>query len=137
MLPAVWPGDTLTIERAGNDAVSEGDIVLCARDRRFSAHRLVRKSEPEAAILTRGDAMPQLDPPVPNHDLLGKVTMIERNGKCIAPRRSLRLSERAIAVLIRHSSLAARVAIGFHTLRHRPGIRSGIRSGVGSPQIQN
>jgi signal peptidase I len=136
MLPAVWPGDTLTIERAENGAVSEGDIVLCARDRRFSAHRLVCKSEVDSAILTRGDAMPQPDPPVPNDDLLGKVTMIERNGKCIAPRRSLRLSERAIAALIRHSHIAARIAVGIHAMRHQSGLpledRSEIRSEVHS-----
>jgi signal peptidase I len=128
MFPAVWPGDTLTIERAKNEAVSEGDIVLCASNRRFSAHRVVRKNGTNSAILTRGDAMPQPDPPVPNDDLLGKVTMIERSGKCITPRRNLRLSERAIAALIRHSNLAARIAVAIHTMCRKSENRSEIRS---------
>jgi signal peptidase I len=132
MLPAVWPGDTLTIERAENETVSEGDIVLCARDRRFSAHRVVRKGEADFAILTRGDAMPQPDPPVPSGDLLGKVTMIERNGKCITPRRNLHLSEQAIAALIQHSNVAARIAVAIHTMRHKSEDRSEIRAEVSS-----
>jgi signal peptidase I len=141
MLPVVWPGDTLTIERIETETVSEGDIVLCARDRRFSAHRVVRKDGANSALLTRGDAMPQPDPPVPNNNLLGKVTMIERNGKCITPRRNLRLSEQAIAALIRHSNLAARVAVGIYTMRHKSEFRSEdrseIRAEVRSAQIQN
>ena len=44
MLPTVWPGDTLVIERIHSDAVSEGDIVLFGRDRRVFAHRVVAKS---------------------------------------------------------------------------------------------
>jgi signal peptidase I len=141
MLPAVWPGDTLTVERAETETVSEGDIVLCARDGRFSAHRLVLKREADSAIFTRGDAMPKLDPPVATDDLLGKVTMIERNGNCIKPRPNLRFTERALAALIRHSHIAARVAVGLYTLRHKSGFqpedRSQVRAEVSSLQIQS
>jgi len=119
MLPAVWPGDTLVIERVDSSAVSEGDIVLFRRDRRLFAHRLVARSNPdgEAKVLTRGDAMPQPDPLVSDHDLLGKVTFIVRNGKCIEPSRTPRLSERAVAALVRSSEVAARVVVGVHGLR--------------------
>jgi signal peptidase I len=137
MLPAVWPGDTLTIERAENGAVSEGDIVLCARDHRFLAHRVVGKNEIASAILTRGDAMLQPDPPVPNDDLLGIVTMIERNGKCIVPRRNLCLSERVIAALLRNSNIAARIAVDIHAMRSKAELRTEDRLEVPGPQIQN
>jgi hypothetical protein len=119
MLPTVWPGDTLMIERVDSKAVSEGDIVLCARSRRFSAHRVVAKSPKDSTILTRGDAMTQSDPPVSNRDLLGKVALIERNGKLIEPNRTLRMSERVVSGLVRHSGIAARVVVGVHDMRQR------------------
>lgn len=119
MLPAVLPGDTLHIESAENSHLSEGDIVLFGRDRRLFAHRIVAKSRRSgnSQIVTRGDAMPQPDPPVTENELLGKVAYIARNGKCIEPRRSLRLTERAVAALIRRSPFAARAVVGIHGLR--------------------
>jgi hypothetical protein len=103
MLPAVWPGDTLVIERVESGAVSEGDIILFGRDRRLFAHRVVAKSSPagDTKILTRGDAMPQPDPPVSERDMLGKVTSVVRNGKCIEPGKTPRFSQRAVAALVR------------------------------------
>ena len=118
MLPAIMPGDTLEIERIHPDAVSEGDIVLFSRDRRFFVHRVVAKGRPkDAAIVTRGDAMPASDPPVPLSDLLGKVSFILRNGKCIKPNRNLRRSEQAVAALVQRSEFAARVIVGVHAWR--------------------
>jgi signal peptidase I len=119
MLPAVWPGDTLVIERVESGAVSEGDIILFERDRRLFAHRVVTKSSPagDTKILTRGDAMPQPDPPLSERDMLGKVTSVVRNGKCIEPSRTPRFSERAVAALVRNSEIAARVVVGVHGMR--------------------
>jgi signal peptidase I len=117
MLPTVMPGDTLVIERIPSDAVFEGDIVLFGRDRRFFVHRVVTKGHAQAGIVTRGDAMPAPDPPVSQSDLLGRVSFILRNGKCIEPSRSPRLSERAVAALVRRSTLAARVIVGVHGMR--------------------
>jgi hypothetical protein len=118
MLPAVWPGDTLVIEKATCNAVSEGDIVLFARDQRFFAHRIVTKpGAQDTKILTRGDAMSVADPPVSGDELLGKVSFILRNGRSIEPSRSRHFSERAIAALVRHSEIAARVVVGVHNMR--------------------
>jgi signal peptidase I len=118
MLPTVMPGDTLLIDRIDSAAVSEGDIVLYGRDRRFFVHRVVAKSQPQKAeFVTRGDAMPSNDPPVPQSDLLGRVSFILRNGKCIEPRRTLRLPERAVASIVQRSTFAARVVVGVHGLR--------------------
>lgn len=117
MLPAVWPGDLLTIQRATSGEVSEGDIVLFCRDRRLFAHRVVRKNSEDSAILTRGDALPAPDPVVREHELLGKVSLIVRNGRCIAPTSTLRLSERLVAGLVRGSQIATRVVVGVHGMR--------------------
>jgi signal peptidase I len=114
MLPTVWPGNTLLIERANSEDVSEGDIVLFGRDRRLFVHRVVRKITEDSKILTRGDAMPRLDPPVVDRDLMGKVVFIQREGRCIRPKSSLSLSSRAVAAAVRRSETAARVIVGAH-----------------------
>lgn len=124
MLPTIWPGEMLMIQHTESDAVSEGDIVLCARERKFSAHRVIGKSSKDSSIVTQGDAMAQIDPPVSQHDLLGKVAFIVRNGKCIAPDKKLRLRECAVAALVRRSDLAARLVVGVHGMRRRSGVQN-------------
>src|SRR5450631_1317539 len=66
MLPTVWPGDTLLIERVGREEVSEGDIVLFGRDRRLFAHRVVAKVDisENLQLTTQGDGMPRPDAPL-------------------------------------------------------------------------
>jgi len=118
MLPSIWPGDTLVIKSAGRGEVFDGDIVLCGRDRRIFAHRVIENSRSaEFGVVTRGDAMPAADAPVSNGELLGKVSFILRKGTRIEPRRSLRLPQRAVAALVRRSEMAARVVVGAHGLR--------------------
>jgi signal peptidase I len=119
MLPTVWPGDTLVIERIACADVSEGDIVMFKSARRFVAHRVVNRSnEPtNLKLQTRGDALPRPDAAVPSGDLLGKVSYILRSGKSIQPQRNLRFSERVAAAVFRHSEIAARVVVRLHGIR--------------------
>lgn len=119
MLPSVWPGDTLVVERANSSAVSKGDIVLFGRNQRLFAHRVVakRSHEGDLRVVTRGDAMPTPDLPVSEDELLGKVSLIVRDGRCIEPSRSLGFSERAVAAFVRSSEIAARVVVGVHGMR--------------------
>src|SRR5208283_2572418 len=60
MLPAVWPGDLLTIQSTAYDEVVPGDIVLVLRNNRFFVHRLVESRRDQDCLwwITRGDAMP-------------------------------------------------------------------------------
>jgi signal peptidase I len=119
MLPKIWPGDTLVIERASSDVAVEGDIVIFSNGRRLVAHRVVAKTSEleDSTVQTQGDAVPHLDSPVPARDLLGKVSFILRNGRCVQPSRSLRFSERAVAAVFQRSPFAARVVVGVHGLR--------------------
>jgi len=119
MLPSVWPGDTLLVESASAGQVSEGDIVLFGRDRRLFAHRVVARTRAldNPQIITRGDGMPQPDPPLADSELLGRVSHILRDGRCIEPRTSLPLPERFIAALVRRSESAARLLVRVHGLR--------------------
>jgi hypothetical protein len=92
--------------------------VLFRRNGRFVAHRVVTKgaSPVTPEIQTQGDATPQPDLPVSGNDLLGKVSVILRNGKGIEPSRRLRLSQRVLAAVIRRSEIFARVVVGMHGL---------------------
>jgi signal peptidase I len=118
MLPTVWPGDTLIIERVDRAGVSEGDIVLFGRDRRVFAHRVVKNEN--SALVTRGDSMRTPDSPVNDSEFLGRVSSIVRNGRYIKPRRSLHVEERAIASIVQRSELAARVVVGVRGLFQTP-----------------
>lgn len=114
MLPTLWPGDTLIIEQADSSTVNAGDIVLFVREERFFVHRVV--NGPGQPIQTRGDAMPQMDPPVSDRELLGRVVSIERNRKFIKPSREFKPASRAIATLVCHSPKAARVAVAMQEM---------------------
>ena len=114
MLPSIWPGDTLLIERAEGGSVGEGEIILFRWERRLFAHRIVRSDKSD--ILTRGDSMAAPDSPVDRDEVLGKVVSIIRNGKCFQPRTSLRIRERLIAGLVQRSGFAARVLVGAREL---------------------
>jgi signal peptidase I len=129
MLPAVRPGDVLIIHAANLEQVSAGDIVLFGRDRRLFAHRVVKKNGAygDASLLCRGDSLRECDAPVSGNELLGKVVRISRNKRTIAPRRRLRMSERAVAALVQHSAFGARVVVRF----------LGIRSAPAVPQVSN
>ena len=114
MLPALWPGDTIQIERAAADDVSTGDIVLFGRDRRLFVHRVIEVIS-GARLSTRGDAMPTADPVVTSDELLGRVTLVERNGKSFIPRQNVGLAGRIAAGLFSRSAIAARVFCGHAT----------------------
>jgi signal peptidase I len=115
MLPSIWPGDVLVIDRVERTQISDGDIVLCRRDRRLIVHRVTNLSLLETSFLvTRGDAMPAPDLPVFERDLLGRVSRIARRGRQIVPRRKLSAAQQAIALLVGRSRTAAKVIIGLH-----------------------
>lgn len=116
MLPALWPGDTLMIERADAEAVQPGDIVLFARNRRFFVHRVIAKNQRDEKIQTRGDAMPNMDPPVSNPELLGRVVSVMRNGRTLEPRRERSAASRSVGVLLQHSQTATRITVAMRQL---------------------
>jgi hypothetical protein len=113
MLPTVWSGDTLVVERVSPDCFRVGDIALVGREGRLCAHRVVCLSEGSGNRfwITRGDAMARPDRPVMEGELLGRVTELIRSGKSIAVSAKLGLIERLTAQIIRRSAFAARVFI--------------------------
>ncbi len=119
MLPTVFPGDTLIIERTDFSSAQRGDIVLIRRDGRLFAHRLVDKMDgpQQSTLVTKGDSMAKTDPIVERDQVLGRVSLIERDGEVLRPGRKLRPSERAVAALAQRSEIASRIVMGIRALR--------------------
>ncbi len=115
MLPAVWPGDLLTIHRAVCNEIAAGDILLVLRDHRFCIHRLVGWKLGRDGLLsvTRGDSMPQDDPPVAASEVLGRVASIRRGNRSFVPSRRVSMLHSALAWMLcrwsRFRSLALRI----------------------------
>jgi signal peptidase I len=111
MLPTLMQGDVLDFERASGEEVSTGNIVLFSRGGTLFAHRIINPftGHKTGFVLTQGDAIGTPDPPVPNSELFGKVSRIVRAGKSIEPARTLSISARLLAALLRRSYSAVRV----------------------------
>jgi signal peptidase len=118
MLPAVQPGDLLTIRRVHLEEISLGEIVLVTRQNRLLAHRVRGHFHPhEPYLTTRGDRLRHDDPPVFRSDLLGKVTSIERKGRQIAPDNWLNAPDGVLGHVLRCSEWATVLFVRLATLR--------------------
>ncbi len=132
MVPAMRPGDLITVERASLKDIAQGEIVVFARSGRLVVHRVLTTvhaptksgiarapgNSREPLLRTRGDRARRPDPIVYSSELLGRVTQIERGGHRVqlgararlsAATRAftwvLRVSDRATALYLRVSSL--------------------------------
>ena len=117
MLPAVWPGDILTVNRNSPEDLIPGQIVLCYRNDSLVAHRLISRTGNH--LITRGDALPCCDAPFRDDEILGQVVSILRNGRRIDP--SPAWWHAAGCWLLRRSQLFTRVLLA---LRARTGARA-------------
>jgi signal peptidase I len=111
MMPAIWPGDILSV--CSHDAAEghPGDIVVFRRAGRLVTHRLVERTVCRDRIqwATRRDRVHRNDAPVSNHELLGRVTAIARGGRRVNPR--LTLPKRVAAWILRRSDLYTRALL--------------------------
>jgi|SRR5579863_5495931 len=117
MLPSIWPGDVLSIEHAPGKDVVPGDIVLVARDGRFFVHRLIKKRG--SHWITRGDSLPQNDPPLAEAQVLGKVSLIHRKTGDIVPGPRLSVPGRALAWMLSRWDLFRNGSLRIHSFRQR------------------
>ena len=123
MLPSLWPGDLLTIHGTAHDEVVPGDIVLVLHDNRFFVHRLVemRRCENSFSWITRGDAMPDNDPPAAAFELLGRVGGIRRGNRSFVPSRRASLLHSALAWALCRWGRFRGFALRIHTARLQSG----------------
>ena len=86
MIPALWPGEMITVRPVGFDALAVGDIVVFARDGQLVAHRLqciMEEGDDDSQSLrlaTRGDTSVDADDPVHAAELVGRVSSVQRFG---------------------------------------------------------
>ena len=119
MLPSLWPGDLLTIQNAEHREVVPGDIVLVMRDDRFFVHRLIERRQDQDRVLwiTRGDAVPQNDPPVRASELLGSVVGIQRGDHSLVPSRRISLLQSVLAWMLCRWDPFRGLALRIHAAR--------------------
>lgn len=85
MIPTIYPGDVLLVERQPFMRLRPGRIVLAFREGRFFAHRIVRLTAlgGPPLVITRGDALRDSDPAFFHDEILGDVTALFRGRKRI------------------------------------------------------
>lgn len=112
MLPTIWPGDTLMVERAAPPEIRVGEVVLVGRDGRLCAHRVVAKPDRSGKTwVTRGDAMSAPDRPALESEVLGRVAYLIRAGRLIAMPSELSMVRNLTAKIVQHSVPAARALV--------------------------
>ncbi len=117
MLPAVWPGDVLTVKRCRPEQLERGEIVLYRRGERLFIHRVTSLQEADGArwVVTQGDATPHSDPPVAASEVLGCVTNIARGARGVCRTRWGRAPQ--LASFLFRRSWSSRMALRVHALR--------------------
>ena len=112
MLPAIWPGDILSIHPCGIADAGPGDIVLFTRHDRLFAHRVVARWG--ECLVTQGDGVRDPDPPVKPGELVGRVFEIIRGRKTLRPKPKLSVGGRIAAALASRSESACRLLVRLH-----------------------
>ena len=107
MLPALWPGDVVTLRSCDSADLQAGQIVLVQCNENLIAHRI--QSIAEDRIVTQGDSMPQCDLPLAASEILGQVVSILRNGRNIPLEQSH--WQRAVSWLLRRSDFCLRMTL--------------------------
>jgi signal peptidase I len=122
MVPAIFPGDILLVERDPAGRLSPGHIVLASRGGRFYAHRVVKLTAlgGPPRVITRGDALPENDPPFLDDEVLGRVTALVRGQKQIELGNEDDLAgKRLLQWAVRHSDGVTAGLILGHSWRSR------------------
>ena len=91
MYPFIKNGDIIMVEPRNGNSVSTGDIIFYRRpDGSLAAHRLIKINgrEDSLILITKGDALKYIDPPVNDTQVMGRVILIE------GQERKLRLNGR-------------------------------------------
>lgn len=80
MIPTIFPGDILFVERDPLARLQPGHVVLASRGGRFFAHRVARLTALGGAprVITRGDALKEDDPAFLHDEILGRVVAVVR-----------------------------------------------------------
>jgi signal peptidase I len=119
MVPAIRPGDLISVERAGVEEISSGEIVVFARESRLVAHRVVGRTgiPGESYLVARGDRTRRNDALVSSAKLVGRVMRIERGGFRVRLASRLNMTQRVISHLLRFSDSATYLYLRLAAIR--------------------
>jgi signal peptidase I len=117
MVPSIFCGDVLTVDRVNSKQIQTGHVVLYARGGRLFAHRVIRMDWTSGGVrwITRGDSLAREDLPVEESELLGRVTAVERNARQWSPVEVSGFA-RALQWAIRRSSQFLSLVLRWHSL---------------------
>ena len=107
MIPAIWPGDIITVRRRDIGELEPGQIVLSSREGKLVAHRVTRIHS--NLLTTQGDSILYEDPPVSESDIVGQVVRLLRNGRPMDLKQSQ--WQRIGSSIFRHSGFCMRMAL--------------------------
>jgi len=74
MRPALRPGDRIVVQKTPVEQLQVGDLVVFRRENVVITHRLLRGKDDQ--LLTKGDNMRLLDPPVRAEAVLGRADQL-------------------------------------------------------------
>ncbi len=116
MLPAIWPGDILTIESVALRWPVTGDIVLIRINNRAFIHRVqeLQSGQDSPRWITRGDAVPECDPAVSGAQLQGTVSLIQRGRRWIVPSPQRSNLVRLLAWVLCHCNPLRNICLRAH-----------------------
>jgi hypothetical protein len=119
MLPTVWPGDVVFVQRRALRELQPGQILLAYRNGALIAHRI--KSIAGDRLITQGDSLPHSDPPVTSSELVGQVVSILRGGRDVPLKQSH--WRRVLSAILRRSDFCLRMTLRagrrWHRLRNQ------------------
>jgi signal peptidase I len=126
MIPAIYPGDLLTVRSDSVADARRGEIVFFLLGGRPFVHRVTRKwpERNRVVFATRGDSLPKEDSSVDASQLLGRVTRIQRRGKLVEIVVKPGPFTRAYRWAARNSPTFARLLLAVHAVRMRLSGRS-------------
>ena len=107
MLPAIWPGDLITVQHCNTAELRLGQIVLYRQEGKLTAHRIHGISP--SHVITQGDSVPTCDPPVGAHEIVGQVVSIFRGDHWIQPGRSF--WHVLVSPILRHLDFCTRITL--------------------------
>ncbi len=139
MLPAIYPGDCLTVSSFGDGEPRCGDVVLCRIADGFRVHRIVKilGEGAERLYVLRGDALVDEDAPVSGDELLGRVTSIVRRGMPLRLRTTMGMRGRVVGLIVRHSTVAVALLLGWQRMQARYFQRGeGLMAGAGETKTE-
>lgn len=107
MIPAIWPGDVVTVRSCDFAELQPGQIVLYHREAKLTVHRI--KKVLHDHLITRGDSLLSFDPSVRSSEIAGRVVSILRAERPIRLTHSV--WQRLVSCVLQRSNLCMRIAL--------------------------